>query len=275
MATCLLALPVAIYMISYIPWAFLDSHQLFAGWPPGHTGQTLRRPDRRDVRLPQRPDARPTRPPRRGGPGCSTSSRSGSTRSGFAGDTTAAIYDAGNLVVWWLGDPGDRLRRVAGASRGGASRSPSSRSASPCQWVSWARIDRAAFQYHYYTSAAVPLPRPRLLPRRAVARRVAPDLAPRAESPPRWRSSGRPLLWLFDGRSAASSASSAVEPGLAGLPADDPRQFVLTRPTLAFAVVVGVTGARRWSGCSPPARDADARGRPAASRAAAAGAAGR
>ena len=21
-----------------------------------------------------------------------------------------------------------------------------------CQWISWARIDRAAFQYHYYTS---------------------------------------------------------------------------------------------------------------------------
>ena len=37
-------------------------------------------------------------------------------------------------------------------SRGAASRWPSSPSASRCQWLPWARIDRAAFQYHYYTA---------------------------------------------------------------------------------------------------------------------------
>ena len=26
-------------------------------------------------------------------------------QEGFAGATTAAIYDAGNLVIWWLGVP--------------------------------------------------------------------------------------------------------------------------------------------------------------------------
>ena len=31
----------AIYIASYIPWALIDNHVLFAGWPAGHTGQTL------------------------------------------------------------------------------------------------------------------------------------------------------------------------------------------------------------------------------------------
>ncbi len=26
---------------AYIPWALIENHQLFPGWPPGHTGQTL------------------------------------------------------------------------------------------------------------------------------------------------------------------------------------------------------------------------------------------
>ena len=49
--------------------------------------------------------ARPTRRRRRGGPGRSTSSRSGSTRAASPGDTSAAIYDAGNIAIWWLGVP--------------------------------------------------------------------------------------------------------------------------------------------------------------------------
>ena len=35
-------------------------------------------------------------------------------QGGFAGDTAASIYDAGNLVIWWLGDAGDGVRGVAG-----------------------------------------------------------------------------------------------------------------------------------------------------------------
>ena len=29
------------YVVSYIPWAFVENHQIVAGWPSGHTGQTL------------------------------------------------------------------------------------------------------------------------------------------------------------------------------------------------------------------------------------------
>ena len=41
MAICLAVLPLAVYVVSYIPWAMVESHQIVAGWPPGHTGQTL------------------------------------------------------------------------------------------------------------------------------------------------------------------------------------------------------------------------------------------
>ncbi len=72
-------------------------------------------------------------------------------QEGFAGSTTAAVYDAGNLVIWWLGVPAlgfiawqAYARRSLGLALVAI--------AFACQWVSWARIDRAAFQYHYYTS---------------------------------------------------------------------------------------------------------------------------
>ena len=88
---------------------------------------------------------------RRGGRGRSTSSRSGSTRARYAESTAASIYDAGNMVIWWLGIPAMAFVAYQAFKR---------RSlalalilvAFLCQWVSWARIDRAAFQYHYYTS---------------------------------------------------------------------------------------------------------------------------
>ena len=87
-----------------------------------------------------------------------------------------------------------------------------------CQWISWARIDRAAFQYHYYTSLPFVLlglayflaelwhgasRRTWLLARLAGA---APRSSPRS-------SSGSSI-----GRCARSSASTDVNPGLAGLP---------------------------------------------------------
>ena len=72
-------------------------------------------------------------------------------QEGLAGSTTAAIYDAGNLVIWWLGVPA--LAFVAWQAYARRSLGLALIAiAFACQWVSWARIDRAAFQYHYYTS---------------------------------------------------------------------------------------------------------------------------
>jgi hypothetical protein len=150
MIACLLILPIALYVLSYVPWAFIDSHQLVDGWPPGHTGQTLLKLTgdmyayHNNLTAPHAAsspwwawlfDFKPV----------------WFYQEGFAGNTTAAIYDAGNLVIWWLGLP----------ALGFAAWQAFARRSLPlalitigfaCQWVSWARIDRAAFQYHYYTS---------------------------------------------------------------------------------------------------------------------------
>jgi hypothetical protein len=150
MLVTLLALPVAVYVASYIPWALIEGHQLFAGWPPGHEGQTL-------IQLTQQMYDYHNN---------LTAGHAASSpwwawpldlkpvwfyQEGLAAGTTAAIYDAGNLVIWWLGIPATLFVAWQAYTR---------RSlalaliviAFLCQWVAWARIDRAAFQYHYYTS---------------------------------------------------------------------------------------------------------------------------
>ena len=73
-------------------------------------------------------------------------------QEGLAGGTTAAIYDAGNLVIWWLGIPAMAFVAWQAYARRSLGAGADRRSRSLCQWMSWARIDRAAFQYHYYTS---------------------------------------------------------------------------------------------------------------------------
>ena len=40
-AVCLVAIPLGVYVASYLPWAMIENHQLVTGWPVGHTGQTL------------------------------------------------------------------------------------------------------------------------------------------------------------------------------------------------------------------------------------------
>ncbi len=149
-AICLVAVPLAVYVVSYLPWAMVEGHQLVEGWPAGHTGQTL-------VEL--------TEAMYRYHNELATPHAASSPwwawpfdlkpvwfyQGGFGDGTSAAIYDAGNLVIWWLGVPAMlfvawqafRRRSLALAliAIGFAA-----------QWIPWARIDRAAFQYHYYTA---------------------------------------------------------------------------------------------------------------------------
>src|SRR3954464_9415831 len=69
----------------------------------------------------------------------------------YADNTAAAIYDSGNMLIWWLGIPAMVFIAYQAFRR---------RSLALAmiligflaQWISWARIDRAAFEYHYYTS---------------------------------------------------------------------------------------------------------------------------
>ena len=239
MVACLFLLPVVIYVVSYIPWAFLDNHRLFGNWPNGHSGQSLT-----DLT------------------GAMYAYHNGLTaphaasspwwawlfdfkpvwfyQEGLAGNTTAAIYDAGNLIAWWLALPAiafagwqafvRRSLPLALITIGFA-----------CQWVSWARIDRASFEYHYYTSLPFlflalayflaelwhgPSRRTWLLARLAAGLAVL----------------GPAILWIFDrplcafvgvARANTSTAAQACQPTIP--------QFLLTTQTLAMAVVVGIS----------------------------------
>ncbi len=146
----LLVIPLLVYVALYIPWAFNGNNQIVPGWPPGHTGDTL-------IELTKRMYDYHN--------GLTQAHAASSPwwawpfnlkpvwfyQGSFADGTAAAIYDAGNLVTWWLGIPAMLFVAYQSFKR---------RSlplamiliAFLAQWVSWARIDRPAFEYHYYTS---------------------------------------------------------------------------------------------------------------------------
>ncbi|HET7471679.1 MAG TPA: phospholipid carrier-dependent glycosyltransferase [Candidatus Limnocylindrales bacterium] len=237
MFVCLLALPVAIYVVSYIPWAFIANHVLFAGWPPGHTGQSLT-----DL----------TGAMYQYHNGLATPHAASSPwwawlfdlkpvwfyQEGLAANTTAAIYDAGNIVIWWLGLPA----LLFAAWQAYARRSLPLTLITvgyAFQWVSWARIDRAAFQYHYYTSLPFLIlalayflaelwhgasRRTWLLARLAAGAAI---IGPAAA----WVLA-RPICG-FVGVDRASPGSIACAPTIP--------QFLLTTQTAAIAVVMGIS----------------------------------
>ncbi len=145
----LVVLPIALYVVSYVPWALIEDNQLFTGWPPGHQGQTLWDLTQQMYRYHNN----------------LSSAHAASSpwwawpfdlkpvwfyQEGFAGGTAAAIYGAGNLVAWWFAVPA----MVFAAWQAFARRSPALALIAigfAVQWLAWSRIDRAAFQYHYYT----------------------------------------------------------------------------------------------------------------------------
>jgi hypothetical protein len=153
----LAALPLGVYITSYLPWAALGN-QLIAGWPTGNTGQTLvdltasmyRYHDTlRVAHAASSPwwawplDLKPV-----------WFFQSSFTAGGSS--WTAAVYDGGNVLsrilsiggALWLGVEAWRRRSWGLASvlvLGLA------------LWLPWARIDRAAFQYHYYPTSQIAL----------------------------------------------------------------------------------------------------------------------
>jgi hypothetical protein len=146
----LLAVPLVVYVILYIPWALMLNHQLWPGVPAGHTGQTLL--DLTGAMYQYHNDltaAHPASSPWWAWP--LNLKPVWFYQGSFADGMSAAIYDAGNLVIWWLGVPAMAFVAYQAFRR---------RSlalaliliAFLAQWLSWARIDRASFQYHYYTS---------------------------------------------------------------------------------------------------------------------------
>jgi Gpi18-like mannosyltransferase len=150
LALCLVVLPVGLYVVSYLPWAMVENHQIVTGWPPGHDGQTLLDltaamynyhnglPNPHPASSPWWAwtlDLKPV----------------WFYEEGFAGQTSGSIYDAGNLVAWWLAIPAMGFVAWQAFRRRSAALALVAIGFA-CQWISWARIDRAAFQYHYYTA---------------------------------------------------------------------------------------------------------------------------
>jgi 4-amino-4-deoxy-L-arabinose transferase-like glycosyltransferase len=230
----LLVIPLVVYVASYVPWAFVENHRLWDGFPAGHTGQTL-------WELTQGMYSYHNN--------LSTAHAASSPwwawpfdlkpvwfyQQSFAGGTSAAIYDAGNIIIWWLGVPA--LAFVAWqAFRRRSLPLALIAVAFACQWIPWARIDRAAFQYHYYTSVPFVIlalayflaelwhgasRATWLLARLAAAAAI---VAPAA-------------LWLFHRPLCGFVRVEAVNPGSQACPTLIP-EFVLTWRILAVGVVL-------------------------------------
>lgn len=153
----LAVLPLGVYIASYLPWAALGN-QLITGWPIGNTGQTLtdltasmyRYHDTlRVAHAASSPwwawplDLKPVW-------------FFQSSFSAGGSSWTGAVYDGGNVLsrifsiggALWLALEAWRRRSWGLASvlvLGLA------------LWLPWARIDRAAFQYHYYPTSQIAL----------------------------------------------------------------------------------------------------------------------
>ncbi|HUP82978.1 MAG TPA: phospholipid carrier-dependent glycosyltransferase [Candidatus Limnocylindria bacterium] len=145
-----LLLPIGVYILSYIPWINLGNHWGLPFFPAGTEGQAFL--DLQKSMYDYHNNLRATHP---------ASSPWWAwlldlkpvwfEQSDYAGGTTAVIYDTGNLVAFWLAIPAivwtcwQAWKRrslpltfiaVAIASL----------------WLPWARIDRATFQYHIFTT---------------------------------------------------------------------------------------------------------------------------
>ncbi len=147
---CLVVIPLGVYVASYLPWAAIENHRLWEGAPAGNTGQTL-------LELTGQmygyhsglTAAHPASSPWWAWP--FDLKPVWFYQDGFAAGTGAAVYDAGNLVIWWFGFAALVFVSIMAFRR----RSPALALIAigfAAQWVSWARIDRASFQYHYYTA---------------------------------------------------------------------------------------------------------------------------
>jgi hypothetical protein len=157
----LLVVPLVVYVIVYIPWAFVDGHRLWAdltlpiighvpSWPPGHDGQTLI--DLTAAMYNYHSTLRATHPAASPWWAWPFDLKPVWFYQGsFASNMAAAIYDHGSLVTWWLAIP-------AMAFAGWQAFRRNSLALGliviifVAMWVPWIWIDRATFQYHWYTS---------------------------------------------------------------------------------------------------------------------------
>jgi hypothetical protein len=171
---CVMILPIIVYVVMYIPWA-MPWHEQTAttgpmpaiacwhvatnpdgsttctdAWPAGHTGQTLWELTlamynyHNELRQPHAASSPWWAWPMDLKPVWFESIT-------YANSNQSMIYDGGNPVLWWLAIGAMAFlcwqafkRRNLGLALIAV--------AFLWQWLSWSRIDRASFQYHFYTA---------------------------------------------------------------------------------------------------------------------------
>ena len=246
----LAAVPLGVYIASYLPWAALGN-QLITGWPIGNTGQTLtdltasmyRYHDTlRVAHAASSPwwawplDLKPV-----------WFFQSSFTAGGSA--LTAAVYDGGNVLSRIL-SIGGALWLAVEAWRRRSWGLTSVLVLGLALWLPWARIDRAAFQYHYYPTSQIALIGLALLlaDLRAGSQRAAQIL----------RIGGAcavlaaPVLWMATGALCALAGVGSVYPesqvcrsGGFGTPGPLVGAIALVPATVAAWSILGATDLRR------------------------------
>ncbi len=149
-AISLLAVPLVVYVLLYLPWVAMGGHQIVEGWPAGNNGQTLL--DLTRSMYDYHNNLRATHAAASPWWAWPLNLKPVWFYQGaFAGNTAAAIYDTGNSVIWWLG-----IVAMGFVSWQAFRRRSLSLAvvviAFAAMWLPWARIDRVVFQYHYYTA---------------------------------------------------------------------------------------------------------------------------
>ena len=141
-------------------------------------------------------------------------------QEGLALGTSAALYDAGSLVIWWLGIPALAFVSLMAFKRRSLALTLIAVGFA-AQWVPWARIDRAAFQYHYYTA----------LPFVVMALAYLMAEIWHGASRRTWQLAriaaglaimGPALMWLLDRPLCCVRRRRVGQPGVAGLSGDHP-----------------------------------------------------
>lgn len=238
---CLSIVPLFVYVVSYAPWAAINNDQ----WgipligsvpfmPRGGTGTTLL--DLTKSMYDYHNDLRATHP---------ASSPWWAWpfdlkpvwfyQDGFAGTTTGVIYDSGNLVLFWLSIPAVAFAALQAWRRRSLSLTLVIVAIS-VMWLPWARIDRATFQYHVFTTLPFsflalayfvaelwhgPSWRTWLLARAAAALAIV----------------GAPLLWLGRGSLCTLAGVEGVHPGGQAC-GTVTQEFTVTISTVLSAVVL-------------------------------------
>jgi len=229
-------IPIVVYAISYIPWIELGNRWT-TDFPGGHTGQTFL--DLQRGMYDYHNNLRATHP---------ASSPWWAwlldlkpvwfEQNDYAGGTTAVIYDTGNLVAFWLAIPAIGWTCWQAWKRHSLPLAFLA-VAIASLWLPWARIDRATFQYHIFTT----------LPFTFVA--LAYFLAElwHGPSPGTWVVArvgaaaaviGAPLLWLLRQPLCGLANTQAVSPNTEVCGALS-RQFELTN-LQAIGLLLGVGG---------------------------------